>query len=243
MPRTGATDRQLPEAARPEPIRTTGRTGRRPAIRSAHHPSLRRSGGQASRRRSRPSPSAPPHPGHPDDQPRHEPRGHRCPARSPLHAHDTDLCTDLQPHRGRGVLPGHPSRSKPATRAAEPLPASLEGANMRRIAAEHRRLLGNGHCTRPIGLDCTFESVCERCGFFETGPQFLTILRRQRDDAAGHGQTTEWSSSTASSRRSTRPADCASMASAQGRRITHVIAPWGQCPNLARSSQTLTLPT
>lgn len=26
----------------------------------------------------------------------------------------------------------------------EPLPASLEGANMRRIAAEHRRLLGNG---------------------------------------------------------------------------------------------------
>ena len=59
---------------------------------------------------------------------------------------------------------------------------------MRRIAAEHRRLLGNGHCTRPVGLDCTFESVCERCGFFETGPQFLTILRRQRDDAASHSQ-------------------------------------------------------
>ena len=35
---------------------------------------------------------------------------------------------------------------------------------------------------------CTFESVCERCGFFETGPQFLTILRRQRDDAVGHNQ-------------------------------------------------------
>ena len=59
---------------------------------------------------------------------------------------------------------------------------------MRRIAAEHRRLLGNGHCTRPVGLDCSFESVCERCGFFETGPQFLTILRRQRDDAVGHAQ-------------------------------------------------------
>jgi site-specific recombinase XerD len=70
----------------------------------------------------------------------------------------------------------------------EPLPASLEGTNMRRIAAEHRRLLGNGHCTRPRGLDCTFESVCERCGFFETGPQFVTILRRQRDDAVGYGQ-------------------------------------------------------
>ena len=72
--------------------------------------------------------------------------------------------------------------------SGEALPASVEGANMRRIAAEHRRLLGNGHCTRPTGLDCTFESVCERCGFFETGPQFLTILRRQRNDAVGHGQ-------------------------------------------------------
>ena len=71
---------------------------------------------------------------------------------------------------------------------AGPLPANLEGANMRRIAAEHRRLLGNGHCTRPVGLDCSFESICERCGFFETGPQFLTILRRQRDDADRHGQ-------------------------------------------------------
>jgi integrase len=72
--------------------------------------------------------------------------------------------------------------------SGEPLPADLEGSNMRRIAAEHRRLLGNGHCTRPTGLDCNFESICERCGFFETGPQFLTILRRQRDDAVGHGQ-------------------------------------------------------
>jgi integrase len=70
----------------------------------------------------------------------------------------------------------------------EPLPADLEGSNMRRIAAEHRRLLGNGHCTRPTGLDCNFESICERCGFFETGPQFLTILRRQRDDAVVHRQ-------------------------------------------------------
>ncbi len=72
--------------------------------------------------------------------------------------------------------------------SGEPLPASIEGANMRRIAAEHRRLLGNGHCTRPVELDCSFESVCERCGFFETGPQFLTILRHQRDDAIDHGQ-------------------------------------------------------
>ena len=67
---------------------------------------------------------------------------------------------------------------------AEPLPAEVEGVNMRFLAAEaHRRLLGNGHCARPVALDCQFECMCERCGFFETGPEFIPILRRQRDDA------------------------------------------------------------
>ena len=55
-------------------------------------------------------------------------------------------------------------------------------------AADHRRLLANGHCTRPALLGCAFESVCERCGFFETGPKFVTILRRQRDHAEERGQ-------------------------------------------------------
>jgi integrase len=73
-------------------------------------------------------------------------------------------------------------------RQTQPLPADVEGPNMRRLAADHRRLLGNGHCTRPVALDCTFESICERCGFFETGPQFVTILRRQRDHAVDHDQ-------------------------------------------------------
>jgi site-specific recombinase XerD len=53
---------------------------------------------------------------------------------------------------------------------------------------DHRRLLANGHCTRPALLDCAFESVCERCGFFATGPKFLTILRRQRNHAEERGQ-------------------------------------------------------
>jgi integrase len=53
---------------------------------------------------------------------------------------------------------------------------------------DHRRLLANGHCTRPALLDCAFESVCERCGFFETGPKFLTILKRQRNHAEQRGQ-------------------------------------------------------
>ena len=46
-------------------------------------------------------------------------------------------------------------------RNSEPLPTTVEGANMRRLAADHRRLLGNGHCTRPAALDCTFETICE----------------------------------------------------------------------------------
>jgi integrase len=74
---------------------------------------------------------------------------------------------------------------------ARPLPAGTEGPNMRRLAAEvHRRLLGNGYCARPVALDCVYETMCERCGFFETGPQFVTILTRQRHDALDqHDQT------------------------------------------------------
>jgi hypothetical protein len=59
---------------------------------------------------------------------------------------------------------------------------------MTRLAADHRRLLGNGYCNRPAALDCVYESMCERCGFFETGPQFVTILTGQRDHAAQHHQ-------------------------------------------------------
>ena len=73
-------------------------------------------------------------------------------------------------------------------RNTEPIAADVEGPNMRRLAADHRRLLGNGHCTRPVALDCTFESICERCGFFETGPQFVPILRKQRNHAADNDQ-------------------------------------------------------
>jgi integrase len=70
----------------------------------------------------------------------------------------------------------------------DPLPADIEGANMRRLAADHRRLLGNGHCTRPVALDCTYETICERCGFFETSPEFVPVLLRQRDHATEHDQ-------------------------------------------------------
>jgi len=66
----------------------------------------------------------------------------------------------------------------------DPLPDGSDTDSTPRAAANaHRRLLGNGHCTRPVALDCQFESICERCGFFETGPEFIPILRRQREDA------------------------------------------------------------
>jgi hypothetical protein len=68
------------------------------------------------------------------------------------------------------------------------LPDDAAGANMRKLAADHRRTLGNGMCTRPVALDCSFESACERCNFFETGPQFIPILRRQRDHAVEQDQ-------------------------------------------------------
>jgi integrase len=79
-----------------------------------------------------------------------------------------------------------------ATRATEaPTAASTTGTttdddDTRDAARLHRRLLGNGHCTRPLELDCRFQTICEGCGFYETGPEFVTILRRQRDDATAH---------------------------------------------------------
>lgn len=71
-------------------------------------------------------------------------------------------------------------------RTAQPLPAKATVPTMRHLAADHRRLLGNGHCTRPVSLDCQFETICERCGFYDTGPQFVEILRRQHHDAIDH---------------------------------------------------------
>jgi integrase len=69
------------------------------------------------------------------------------------------------------------------------LPADAEGTEMRKLRAEmHRRMLGNGYCARPVGLDCHFESICESCTFFQTTIEFRPTLQRQRDDAASKGQ-------------------------------------------------------
>jgi site-specific recombinase XerD len=73
--------------------------------------------------------------------------------------------------------------------APKQLPADAEGSEMRKLRAEmHRRMLGNGYCARPVGLDCHFESICESCTYFQTTLEFRPTLERQRDDAADKGQ-------------------------------------------------------
>jgi hypothetical protein len=73
--------------------------------------------------------------------------------------------------------------------APKQLPADAEGTEMRKLRAEmHRRMLGNGYCARPIGMDCHFESICESCTFFQTTIEFRPTLQKQRDDAAAKGQ-------------------------------------------------------
>jgi len=69
-----------------------------------------------------------------------------------------------------------------------PLGEDAEGPTMRRVRAEHTRMLGNGWCTRPAELDCSFEAMCEGCGFFATTVEFKDTLRRQAEHAAEHGQ-------------------------------------------------------
>lgn len=51
------------------------------------------------------------------------------------------------------------------------------------------RLLGNGHCTRPVELDCAFETVYETCVHFTTDTEFVPVLLRQRDHAAERNHT------------------------------------------------------
>lgn len=69
------------------------------------------------------------------------------------------------------------------------LPAEIETANMTKLRREaHARMLGNGLCTRPVELDCRMESACETCAYFQTGPEFVPVLIRQRDHARDHDQ-------------------------------------------------------
>jgi site-specific recombinase XerD len=69
------------------------------------------------------------------------------------------------------------------------LPAEIETAAMTRLRREaHARMLGNGMCTRPVELECRMESACETCAYFQTGPEFIPVILRQRDHAHDHHQ-------------------------------------------------------
>jgi integrase len=68
------------------------------------------------------------------------------------------------------------------------LGAEAEGPTMRRVRADHHRMLGNGWCTRPSELDCSFETICESCGFFATTTEFKPTLTRQAQHATDHDQ-------------------------------------------------------
>ena len=81
----------------------------------------------------------------------------------------------------------HAAAAKVDALYAEPEPLA-ETDEMRQLRAEHRRMLGNGYCNRPRHLDCSFEAICEGCGFFETTVEFTPTLRRQRDHADTHDQ-------------------------------------------------------
>lgn len=64
----------------------------------------------------------------------------------------------------------------------------VETPAMRQLRGELNRMLGNGYCTRPNEMGCSFEAVCEGCGFFTTTIDFKPTLQRQRDHAHDHDQ-------------------------------------------------------
>ncbi len=67
-------------------------------------------------------------------------------------------------------------------------PSLVEGTQMRRLRQDHWRMLGNGYCTRPDGVPCEYETICESCPCFSTTVEFLPVLQKQKHDAAEKGQ-------------------------------------------------------
>jgi hypothetical protein len=59
---------------------------------------------------------------------------------------------------------------------------------MARLRREHRRLLGNGYCTRRPELDCAFEAISETCTFFRTSLRSDPPCNAN-DHAADHNQS------------------------------------------------------
>ena len=64
----------------------------------------------------------------------------------------------------------------------------VEGDQMKRLRQDHWRMLGNGYCTRPDGVPCEYETICESCPCFSTTVEFLPTLNKQKQDAENKGQ-------------------------------------------------------
>jgi integrase len=61
-------------------------------------------------------------------------------------------------------------------------------ARLHQLANEHRRMLANGWCNRPAATDCVYETICEGCGYYQTGIEFRPTLRAQADHARANQQ-------------------------------------------------------
>jgi integrase/recombinase XerD len=60
---------------------------------------------------------------------------------------------------------------------------------MRKLRAEtHRRMLGNGYCARPVGLDSHFRVDLRVVHLLPDHHRVPPHLQRQRDDATAKGQ-------------------------------------------------------
>ena len=60
---------------------------------------------------------------------------------------------------------------------------------LQQLAGEHRRMLANGWCNRPIASDCAYETICEGCGYYQTTIEFRPTLKAQADHATRNHQT------------------------------------------------------
>jgi len=80
-----------------------------------------------------------------------------------------------------------PSGTPVSEKDEAPIPVA-EGKLMQRLRQDHWRMLGNGYCTRPDGVPCEYETICESCPCFSTTVDFLPILHKQREDAEDKGQ-------------------------------------------------------
>ena len=60
---------------------------------------------------------------------------------------------------------------------------------LQQLAAEHRRMLANGWCNRPVATDCAYETICEGCGYYQTTIEFRPTLKAQADHAEHNHQT------------------------------------------------------